>query len=408
MASAIPPSTTLFDFKERTRLRPAGYAEPSYTFFNESARPECAHIREQLEHWFLAYPAGRKDELRRLLQSTSEPDFVGAFFELYCYTLLSRQGFTAEVHPFLPNGITTHPDFKVQMGDRPVCYFECAVARGRDPETDWRINLLIDDLNRLQSKNFTLCLEIWGTVPKANPPIKDIRRGLKQWLDSLNPDAVMAKIMLHGSQSAERYVFQGEGWHLVFSATPLSKAMRGVANSDMRLIGSSAHFGVSSFVDAQQPLLKTLSDKGAGRYGELGLPYVVAVNVRGEPADEWGIRSALFGHYAVSRTEGSVEWMLVHMRDGFWMAPKGPRNTRVSAVLITSLLEPFRMANAQLELWHNPFAARPLDRDWWSGPQVYLDLTRGELIRQEGLLPYQLLGIDPEWPFMTRKERQQR
>jgi hypothetical protein len=108
----VSPTATLFDIKERTRLGPAGHAEPSYVFFNESTRLECDHIRELLEKWFAGYPAARRDELRTLIQSTNEPDFVGAFFELYCYTLLSRQGFALDVHPVLSSGKKTHPDFK--------------------------------------------------------------------------------------------------------------------------------------------------------------------------------------------------------------------------------------------------------------------------------------------------------
>lgn len=409
MVKDVPPTATLFDIKERTRLRPAGHAESSYVFFNESARSECGHIRELLESWFAGYPAVRRNELRTLLQSTNEPDFVGAFFELYCYTLLSRQGFTPEIHPSLNNERKTHPDFRVRKDDVPVCYFECTVARGRDPETERRINLLLDDLNQLRSANFLLCLDVHGDVPKTNPPIKEIRRGLDKWLHSLDHDAVAAKMKRRNGMPTEEHIFRRDGWHLVFAAVPLREDLRGVVGTDRRLIGSSMYVGTSSFVDAQQPLLKTLSDKRAGRYGELDLPYVIAVSVRSEPAEEWDIRSALFGHFAVSRSENSGDLTLIHQRDGFWMGRSGPQNRSVSAVLVTSLLEPFRCAIAQPVLWHNPWARRILNPELWSGPQIQLDLINEEmyrdLIRCDGQPAHKLLELDSDWPFVVGNSR---
>jgi hypothetical protein len=88
MARSSAPSDRLFDEKVSTRLVPARYAEPSYTYFDESARPECELARTLLERWFAEYPTDGTDGLRSRIQSHQEHNFTGAFFELYCYTLL--------------------------------------------------------------------------------------------------------------------------------------------------------------------------------------------------------------------------------------------------------------------------------------------------------------------------------
>jgi hypothetical protein len=269
-----------------------------------------------------------------------------------------------------------------------------------------RANLLLDSLNKLRSHNFLLSLEIWGTIPEARLPIRDIRRRLECWLVSLDPDSVMANITLNDGMPTgkERYVYPGEGWRLEFSAVPLRKEKRGLVDRDMRMIGSFMHIGASSFVDARQPLLRTLGKKG-DHYGELDLPYIVAVNILNELTEDNDICAALFGREAVSRIPESGQWTLIRQRDGFWMHTFGPRNTRVSAILVTPLLEPFRVAMTQPVLWHNPWAKKPLDPALWQGPQRILhvddDLSRGDLEARDGTPACELLGLDPDWPHIA-------
>src|SRR5205085_9975534 len=72
-----------------------GFREPQesiYQFLNRSARPEYEETRNLLEKWFQDYPEPYKLNLSKEFSSKPDQQLLGAFFELYCYTLLRIQG----------------------------------------------------------------------------------------------------------------------------------------------------------------------------------------------------------------------------------------------------------------------------------------------------------------------------
>ena len=65
--------------------------------------------RDELERWYARFPDRDGDLRSRFRGRDSSHD--GAFFELFLRELLSRLGFSVEVHPTLKKG--SRPDFLV-------------------------------------------------------------------------------------------------------------------------------------------------------------------------------------------------------------------------------------------------------------------------------------------------------
>jgi hypothetical protein len=268
----------IFHTQERTRLGPAQFAEPSYKYLDMSARPECQRVRELLEEWFAPYPQERKAELLSLLQGTNEDNFVGAFFELYCAALLTRQAFAIKPHPSLANGKETHLDFEVSHEGKPVFYLESRVVQSRDLETERRLNLLDDTFNLIPVSRFSLGLRVIGEIPKALPSVSQILSELDPWLGPLSVDEVTEQIKKRGYKGIPSRTITVGDWHIECLAWPISSSTG--MSADLRLVGSSSRpLGISrrgqrNPMDTfrnnmQEPLLAKLGKKKSGQYGDL-------------------------------------------------------------------------------------------------------------------------------------------
>lgn len=111
------------------------------------------------------------------------------------------------------------------------------------------------------------------------------------------------------------------------------------------------------------PLAGALKRKQPNRYGDLDLPYVVAVSETSLfPFDDAAAHRAnvMFGIPRLDFSDGSgPRW--VRGNDGVWQrADAGPRNRRLAAVLFASRLTPWTVGQADLEWWDNPFASCPV------------------------------------------------
>ena len=121
------------------------------------------------------------------------------------------------------------------------------------------------------------------------------------------------------------------------------------------------------WVDSSGALRSALESK-ASRYGRLNFPYIIAVDGLSEwdfPADDLDIEQALLGtrgsQLKVNPTTKQTDLRETRSSDGFWSGPQGPQHPRASAVLVASLLMPFTLGAVNAVLWHNPWAAHPLD-----------------------------------------------
>ncbi len=79
----------LFDVGDRPYLGWHELFESCYAFLNRSAHPRFAKAREVLEEWFQDYPTHNQEKLSKDFRSSIDQQHLGAFFELYCYSLVA-------------------------------------------------------------------------------------------------------------------------------------------------------------------------------------------------------------------------------------------------------------------------------------------------------------------------------
>ncbi len=377
---------------------PAFYAEPMFDYLNRSARLESERIRNLLEQWFKHFPSKAQDELRARFRLKDNRQHIAAFFELYLYELLSKSGFSAETHPTI-NSKATHPDFKVLKNGKPLFYLEGTLAALSDTDTSAkaRENQLYDVLNRMESSNFYIRVEIHGALT-SNLPGAKIRSFLKNKLSDLDPDEITKQLEQGGLDTLPHWNWECDGGRITFF--PIPKKPEAREKLGVRPIGLQFH-GVY-FLTPHIAIMKSIQDK-ANQYGKLDLPYIIAINViDGFTVDDIDIKNALFGEEQLTSILGENE--LIEQQTGrklnsAWYGPNGPQNRRVSAVLITVNLCPWGIAQKTPILWHNPWASHTLPTDIWLLPQLVPNLENKQLDKQNGKNGWQLFGLYPNWPL---------
>ena len=61
-------------------------------------------------------------------------------------------------------------------------------------------------------------------------------------------------------------------------------------------------------------------------------------------------------------------------------------------------MNPWTLAQRTPELWHNPWAQKPADPNWWLISQWVHDQSSDQMVKKEGKTAAELFGLDPSWP----------
>lgn len=358
---------TLFDDYERTDHSPALFSESSYSYLNRAAGERFSKIRALLEDWFAQYPDEHKAEFRARFTIGDLLDrgqFVGAWWELYIFSLYRHLGDLIEVHPDL-EGVDTKPDFLVKLGSDSM-YVECTASTATDAQFSSNPGVgaaIFDAINQIADGNFFVGLR-FKQEGKQQPRRREIVAGIGNWLKQLNPDEVLKD--LERSRAAGELAdlpereFPFADWIITCVAYPKSPDKRG---HTARLLGALPPTG-AFFVRNVERIRETVRTKGR-KYGELGSldkPLVVAVLSVGSFAEQRDVTDAMFGTTAVKYTDGdtpSVEW--TRQRDGYFRGPDSERGARVSAVLFSNDMMPWSVASHLPAVWLNPWAEIHLD-----------------------------------------------
>ncbi len=341
-----------------------GLMKPSdgdFTYLQGSTRPYMAKCRTILQEWFDPYPT---EEHRRFLgrfrDGRRDEQHRSAVFELFLHEVLRRRGYGIEVEPTMPNGEPTHPDFKAYQDAHPRFYLEARHKLPPDVELSDRFPLVFESLDRVYSTDFHVSLDVDGRCA-TQPPHGKWRRAVEGWLSSLDPKAETGAYLAHGPKSCASLALTHEGLRITVRPIPKSPAHRGTPNE--RTVGCVLQ-GMKLVRTAEQ-LRSAVIDK-ATKYGEIDLPYIVAVDVASDfSIDQEDIFEALFGSlsYEVSLNDGEASRWIQH-GNGVWSGPEG-RNNGVSAALVWCGRIPGDLITRSPILVHNPWARRALDPDLW-------------------------------------------
>lgn len=384
----------LFDDIERTYAGPASHSEDRFAYYNRSSRPGVASIRAALQQWFERYPQEHQSELWARFRSRNDRHFDSTFFELFLHELLLRLKCKVEVHPSPASAGGKSPDFLVTPEAGQEFYLEAIVATGRSTEEVSReaiIDLVYDQIDKLESPNFFVHVRNVEGLSNSQPSGKRVRAFLKKRIDSLDPD-VVAKEYTDRLLDFPSWFYEEEGLTIEFGVVP--KSPEGRLKEGGRAIGV---FPMKTRWGSDAPSIRDAVTKKGGRYGELEVPYVIAVNA----ITEWGLdhidaMEALFGTETFLFAPGVTEPRMVRKPDGAFRNKAGPAYTRVSAVLLAFGAHPPSLASLPVRLYHNPWAQNP-----YSGPLCQLDqaVPEGDTMhRVSGTTIAALFGFPSDWP----------
>lgn len=360
---------------------------------DRSARSRAGRVRELLNTWVGHVPQEARGDLLSRLRSSDDYHFLGAFWELYLAEVLHRLGYDPEFHPRLA-GTRRRPDFRALASQPFLLEGTLASPSTVERAAQRRLDSLYDLLDRAPSEAFFIDAEV-AAVGSHSPPAKALRQTVHGWLESIDPDALIADGVSLDVLDAHALRWQWEDWDVVLRPLPKSPNKRGDPGDPF--VGMTSR-GVR-LIDTRSALRRALREK-AGAYGKPGQPFLIGVLVLDDFADEDDVRQVLFGTEGLrlSVVDGRVRSRTpIRNRDGFWLAAR-PSHTRVSAAPVAINVTPWMVGKGWPTTWRNPWAMHP-HRAPLPFPVIERDSTSGRLIRRPAAQkPWEFFGLDPNWP----------
>jgi len=329
----------LFDELERKETRPAFGNENSFDYFNSTGRRDVVPIRELMESWYSQYPDAEKYEIKQRLKS----DFQPTFYELGMYTYFKKQGYDLLIHPDLPNSLK-HPDF-LAIKEPDKFYVEIKEMRTTsDAERSKakRMNTLTDSLNQIDSTNFLLSIKKITFRNGNQPSGRKIIAHFDKIIGTIEPEPYRVLLENSGYGGMPHINYEDETVYIELKLMPKAAHLRGNTG---RAIGS---YGSYSKIGGDEEGIRDALLRKAKRYGELDQPFLICLNYPSSFLDEDDVKVALYG--LDNRIYGNGF-------DGFFGTAENPKNTRVSAVLITGFTVS-GLTRAKIYYHKNPFAKR--------------------------------------------------
>lgn len=393
---ANPASAQLFNQGPRTDSSPRTINESSFQFLNRANLPNYARARQLLEEWYRDYP-DKNGDLRHRFRKLNEGQHIGAWWELYVFTLYRRLGYSVTVHPQLARG---NPDFLVtrtqscwRCGPTISMYVECAATFGAESTaglTKPVVRDIHDYAERVNNPDFRIMIKIvqWG---REQPKVRDITEPIAQWLPMLDPNRVLAEMELAHARGdlydLPELPLAARDWQLIVKASPLPPDKRGNGKTMLGMLPPGNEFVVNDVMHIR----RVLRDKGS-KYGkQLDRPLVVALLNRSVLGGEDDVTDAVLGSRVTNVTRDD---------DGYWRdnsARRGAGGSRVSGILFGQNLSCMSVATTLPAVWINPWASRRLETVDHLASRVIT--TAGEIVSNDTAVEaHKVFGLPRDWP----------
>lgn len=319
---------------------------------------------ENLQNWALRQPDPERTQLLRHLEADEDEVVFSAELELFVGQVLHEQGLVFERHPRLGSS-DRRPDFRVHRPDDEASFILEARASVdlRVVRRNHVMRSLRDRLDSVVGRQL-VHLVVDGQLT-GHHSVNQIGNAIEKTVAQILEDDEEAHV-----------AYDEEGCRITVEVLAWQ-------DEEGPILGGWQFGSVAHDVDTG-PALKQAVEKKAGRYGELGCPFVVAVYAqRSMHLTRHSVLQALYGtpQWQFSDVPGEELRFLGerYSADGVFTArgPTGPLRTRLSAVALYEA----RNRNGEgmtyeLAVLHNPFPQFPLDPSYFRGrPQFMLSDT---------------------------------
>ena len=326
-----------------------------------------------LAEWLDEYPVSERKDLESRLKSR-EP--ASALFELMLHALLIRHNARVTVHPPKVSGNSKRPDFLAVFSDGKQAVFEARIVEEVRYDGEWEV--LSRVINGIPS-DFDLrsIRSPWSRSKGAPTPWK-VWAFLEGTLAKYDAERMREHIEQRKPERHPRIVFCGEGHTIRFFLWPKPHSRRGKPGNNMAS-GGFLWDGVAERIG------KAIDEK-ATRYGEMGLPYVVAIGVNA--SGPWDYPSELAEEILFGKPDRGV------LGGEFVRSDGTPRHRLVSGVAMASL--DWHLGTTRMTLYENPDPLIPAcDIPWRLDRMAAI---RDDYQFQEGLSVGEMLGLPANWP----------
>ncbi|MBL8166061.1 MAG: hypothetical protein JNJ61_29030 [Anaerolineae bacterium] len=389
----IDDRLSLFDDIQRDFLGPSKYSEPRWQYLNRTARPGYEYLRALLQNWFDNFVASqsKRERLCKEFQSDDNKVHLSAFFELYLYQLFKAQGFSIEVEPEWQQGC---PDFLLtssvgaQILVEATCIFpEWLYGSASQWEKD-ALDYLNDNLTISDS---SLDIKI-DSFPSGSPPLKQLAREIQARIDEVSHAQEDTRDADVDNQGMHPMVYTHDTWSIEFGISQSGNPQSGEPKS--RAIGSVLkNYGSVDVIS----LLRSKIAKKNKQFGELSVPYILAINNLDEATElisNLSMIDALFGDdVTLVYPENGIS-SRKRLQNGSWYGPDGPRNTRMSGICYFRRLIPINVHTVEPVLWHHPYSRNPFESNQFPISQNIPNWVTRVYDRIEGMHPRDLLVVD--------------
>jgi hypothetical protein len=334
----------LFDTNAQIETSDKSLCESVFAHLNRSVKLSDTARRALIEEWLFHLPESEQGKFCVRFRSGNDNQFVSAFHELFLHEFLRRQSCTLDFHPIM-SGSSKRPEFLVHPPDGNDFILEARtsteVASG--PDRSPRGNRIRDALRQMKLDGYRLGIDKLS-VGKSDLPQKALRKHI---VDAIavrsGKDHSIVRIPDYSTE---------DGWLIRLTAFPSRQYGSSHSGTIMYEAWTTIWNGPS------YPLRDALKKK-AGKYGQLTMPYVIAINSSDVMLTDCDLEETLFGVQPGTTIAGMAD----ELARGFWGTESAPNHQRVSAVLFTKNLWPATVLTCQVYacLYLNPWPKRPYD-----------------------------------------------
>lgn len=372
----------------RTDASPQRASETHAEFFGRIAGPFWDQVRDVINEWWSHLPDHSQPGMRsRLLDRNTDTNVYSALWELYLHEMLLGSGCTVEIEPSIGTR-GKNPDFLVTRGREQFVIEAIWTAQGLSGSASHPLPpQLADAIDHVPSPNFFVSYEL-DRAGSTTPSQKRLKAGLMRWLASLDPDQVTAD--WQRKLPLPKHTWQDAGWSVTFQAFPRDPGARG--NPTSRTIG--IHPISDGLDNAPDRVLDAVKRKG-GKYGDLALPFIVAVGHAAFFPEDEDTETALYGtsvEYAHAATP-----TFGRRFDGYWTATYAHTHGRVSGVLTVHNPAPWTWTKNTPVLWQSPDPSSlpaPVLPTWATAQLVDVQVDR----QPAACSVHTALGLPEIWP----------